>query len=194
MAYKTTGAIKEAYGLHAIVVEDNDRNMRHFLVLNERTKTQTVVLCGLLPDSAAQNPNKQLDVFTAFGFDKAADQIDNSLTKFLKKDYAIHIYGHSLGAALAVLFALHLHSGGYKIEKVTCVHFGNSFLIITITHSTGDHIWTTKDCERERNQQLQIFTDCKSYRSHGCSANTLSWLFSCGRRSYSIARFLLLSV
>jgi len=40
----------------------------------------------------------------------------------LKKDYNTQIYGHSLGAALAVLFALHLQSEGFKIEKV--VTFG----------------------------------------------------------------------
>jgi len=130
MAYKSQNSIKEAYGNNTNVVEDNERNMRYFLVTNERAKTQTIVLCGLLPESALGNGNsivKKIDVFTTYGFDKAADQIDNTLVKFLKKDFSLSVFGHSLGAALAVLFGLHLQTGGYRIDKV--ITFGQPKIV-----------------------------------------------------------------
>ena len=83
-----------------------------------------------MPESAlfsATNSIKKIDVFTTYGFDKAADQIDNTLVKFLKKDFSLSLYGHALGAALAVLFGLHLQTGGYKIEKV--ITFGQPKIV-----------------------------------------------------------------
>jgi len=125
MAYKSSAAIKEAYGMSANVVEDSERNMRYFLLTNERSKTQTIVLCGLVPDTVS--PTKAIDVFSTFGFDKAADQIDSTLVKFLRRDFAVHVYGHSLGAALALLFALHLRNGGYRVDKV--ITFGQPRIV-----------------------------------------------------------------
>jgi len=129
MAYKSQNAIKEAYGMNTNVVEDNERNMRYFLVTNDRAKTQTIVLCGAVPESSTVGNAmiKKVDIFTTFGFDKAADQIDTTLVKFLKKDFSLSIFGHSLGAALAVLFGLHLQTGGFKIEKV--ITFGQPKIV-----------------------------------------------------------------
>jgi len=129
MAYKSQNAIKEAYGMNSNVVEDSERGMRYFLLTNDRIRTQTIVLCGSIPESSTLGNAmlKKIDIFTTFGFDKAADQIDNTLVKFLKKDFTLSIYGHSLGAALAVLFGLHLHSGGYKIDKV--ITFGQPKIV-----------------------------------------------------------------
>jgi hypothetical protein len=51
--------------------------MRYFLLMNERMKLQTIVLCGLVPETVSST--KQIDVFSTFGFDKAADQVPSSL-------------------------------------------------------------------------------------------------------------------
>jgi len=125
MAYKTPRAIKELYGMHAHVVEDAERSMRYYLLVNERTKSQIIVLCGVLQETSV--PTKPIDIYVTFGFDKAAEQIDTALVKYLKKDYTTMIYGHSLGAALAVLFALHLQSEGFKLEKL--ITFGQPKII-----------------------------------------------------------------
>lgn len=74
--------------------------MQHFMVSNERTKSQIIVLCGLMPESYlssvmsggdTKNTKSIVDVYTAFSFDKAADNIDNHLAKFLKKDYSTQV-------------------------------------------------------------------------------------------------------
>lgn len=131
MAYKSPSAIKEAYGPQTVVIEDSERAMRYFLVTSDRTKSQALVFSGSLPDSiTAVGPSavsRPIDVFSAFSFDKAADYIDGSLMKHLKKDYSISIYGHSLGASLAVLFGSHLIAGGYKVEKV--ITFGQPKIV-----------------------------------------------------------------
>jgi len=129
MAYKSQNAIKEAYGMNTNVVEDTERNMRYFLLTNDRAKSQSIVFSGSVPESstAAAMANKKIDIFTTFGFDKAADQIDNSLVKFLKKDFSLSVFGHSLGASLAILFGLHLHSSGFKIDKI--VTFGQPKIV-----------------------------------------------------------------
>jgi len=129
MAYKSQNAIKEAYGMNTNVVEDTERNMHYFLLTNDRGKSQTIVFSGSIPESSTVgvSATKKIDIFTAFGFDKAADLIDNTLVKFLKKDFVLSIFGHSLGAALAVLFGLHLQGSGFKIDKV--VTFGQPKIV-----------------------------------------------------------------
>eukprot|EP01114_Cavostelium_apophysatum_P006874 TRINITY_DN1840_c0_g1_i1.p1 TRINITY_DN1840_c0_g1~~TRINITY_DN1840_c0_g1_i1.p1 ORF type:complete len:1243 (-),score=449.77 TRINITY_DN1840_c0_g1_i1:160-3888(-) len=130
MAYKTPKQIKEAYGMHAHVIEDSDRSLRYYLLINERSKSQIVVLCGSVSESVVQasiDNNSPIDVYSTFAFDKAAEQIDGSLVKYLKKDYGIQIFGHSLGAALALLFTLHLQNEGFKVEKL--ITFGQPKVI-----------------------------------------------------------------
>jgi len=114
MNYKTPKSIKEAYGLQTQVLEDTARNLRSFMLV--QAKLQIIVLCGTVPSSSVTD--KPIDVFNTFGFDKAADLIDANLVKQLKKGVNIHIFGHSLGASLAVLLALHLQAEGFKVEKV----------------------------------------------------------------------------
>jgi len=95
-------------------------------------KSQIIVLCGSIAENVVQthlnsNNNKSIDVFSMFGFDKAADQIDVALVKYLKKDYGTQIFGHALGAALGVLFTLHLQSEGFKEEKL--ITFGQPKIV-----------------------------------------------------------------
>jgi predicted lipase len=125
MGYRTAGVIKETYGNLCHVIEDSDRNMRYFLITNEKSKTQIIILAGAVNELVLQKKN--VDVFSEFGFDLAVDIIDNSLVKFLKKDFNLFIYGHSLGAALAVIFAVHLQSEGHRISKV--ITFGQPKIV-----------------------------------------------------------------
>jgi len=94
--------------------------------MNERSKSQIIVLCGAIPESVMQL-NSSGDIYSTFGFDKAADMIDTALVKYLKKDFSTQIYGHSLGAALAFLFTLHLQSQGFKVEKL--ITFGQPKIV-----------------------------------------------------------------
>jgi len=102
----------------------------------KKLKSQIIVFCGAISESIvtehtqtnfAKPQSSTLDVYSTFAFDKAADQIDTSLVRFLKKDYSTQLYGHSLGAALAMLFTLHLQSEGFKVEKL--ITFGQPKII-----------------------------------------------------------------
>jgi len=57
MGYKTTRAIKEAYGVHANVIEDTERNMKFYLLMNERAKSQLIVFSGILSESLSSTPS-----------------------------------------------------------------------------------------------------------------------------------------
>ena len=125
LAYKSSSAIKEVYGKNCQSLVDEDRNLRYILRTNNSAKTQTIALCGnMTQETLHLNSN---DIFTHLKYDLAANYIDQAFSKVLKKDFSTQIYGHSLGAGLAVIFALHLQKQGYKIDSV--ITFGQPKVI-----------------------------------------------------------------
>lgn len=107
--YKGEKAVLEAFP-NAIYGEESDKNMKYFFVDGD---VQTIVICGSTPSESS----KITDVTAKFEFPKIAENIDAKVRN-LKRETPIHVFGHSLGAALAILFASHLQNLEYKIEHV----------------------------------------------------------------------------
>lgn len=126
MCYKSTKAIKEAYGVQTFV-NTTQYNMKYFLITNERIKSQTLVLCQALSESILNENIKSLEIFQQFNFDKTIPELDSKLIKLLKKDFQLNIFGHSLGGAFCLLFALHLQTENFKIGKI--ITFGQPKII-----------------------------------------------------------------
>jgi len=137
MCYKSPAALKEAYGAALAAVGGNEESssggsIRYFMLSNERAKHQKLVVCGILSESqfnAVTSPSSSAaaDVYRSFQLDKAAEQIDKTVMKLLRKDFQIQIFGHAMGASLAVLLALHLHNEGFKLNKI--ITFGQPRIV-----------------------------------------------------------------
>lgn len=128
-AYDPISDIRKAYPLvtRAVTVEPID--VRYFIEMDLANRNQTLSIRG-----TAQRPNMWEDFETALltdgilniplhrGFKDAATAIYGDATPFLRKDLPLRVTGHSLGGAVAVIFAAYLETEGYTVERV--VTFG----------------------------------------------------------------------
>jgi uncharacterized OsmC-like protein len=64
-------------------------------------------------------PNNILNIKLHQGFGSGAKAVYDDAKPFLNKDQPIHLTGHSLGGAIAVILAMYLQRDGYEIEQVT---------------------------------------------------------------------------
>eukprot|EP01119_Soliformovum_irregulare_P020367 TRINITY_DN6584_c0_g1_i2.p1 TRINITY_DN6584_c0_g1~~TRINITY_DN6584_c0_g1_i2.p1 ORF type:complete len:1254 (-),score=400.18 TRINITY_DN6584_c0_g1_i2:40-3801(-) len=129
MTYKLAPAIRDAYGPGTLIIEDAERNVRHFMLTNDRGKSHTLVLGGSVSELPAGSNNRtKVDPMTAYGFDKALELITEAILKQVRKDYSITIFGHSFGGALAILIGSQIQfNATCKIDKV--ITFGQPKII-----------------------------------------------------------------
>ncbi|UTV97848.1 lipase family protein [Marinomonas rhizomae] len=76
-------------------------------------------------------PDAILDVKLHQGFGSGAKAVYEDIKPFLAKDRPIHLTGHSLGGAIAVILAMYLQKDGYSVEQV--ITFGQP----KVTNVTG---------------------------------------------------------
>ncbi|NVK73683.1 MAG: lipase family protein [Oceanospirillaceae bacterium] len=76
-------------------------------------------------------PDTLLKIKLHQGFGLAAKAVFKDIKPFLKKDQPIHLTGHSLGGAIAVILAMYLQKDGYLVEQV--ITFGQP----KVTNVTG---------------------------------------------------------
>lgn len=85
--------------------------------------TETKLVKSVLTDAQyTKQFDPRLGIYVHMGFQKAARELHDSLTRKLDSSYSTRITGHSLGGALAVLLAYHLSVDGYRLERT--VTFG----------------------------------------------------------------------
>lgn len=85
--------------------------------------------------------NQSLNIQLHQGFANAAISAYEDMKPFLNKDQPVRTTGHSLGGAVAVIVAMHLHRGGYLLgdvvtfgqPKVTNVAGANEFSALPLT-------------------------------------------------------------
>lgn len=76
-------------------------------------------------------PDTVLDIKLHQGFGSGAKAVYEDIKPFLAKDQPIHLTGHSLGGAIAVILAMYLQKEGYSVEQV--ITFGQP----KVTNVTG---------------------------------------------------------
>ncbi|WP_421852683.1 lipase family protein [Marinomonas sp.] len=76
-------------------------------------------------------PDTVLDIKLHQGFGSGAKAVYEDIKPFLSKDQPIHLTGHSLGGAIAVILAMYLQKEGYSVEQV--ITFGQP----KVTNVTG---------------------------------------------------------
>jgi len=76
-------------------------------------------------------PDPVLDIKLHQGFASAARAIYSNMKPYLNKDQPIHITGHSLGGAIAVILGMYLQKDGYPVAQI--ITFGQP----KVTNVTG---------------------------------------------------------
>jgi hypothetical protein len=66
----------------------------------------------------AQRRNEKLGIKLHLGFEEMALALYNDILPWLHKDFDLVIFGHSLGAAEAVILAMLLDTDGYRVSQV----------------------------------------------------------------------------
>lgn len=112
--------------------------VRYFIAVNERDKSQLVTIRGT---SNLENAVVDIDyVLTTDelagielhkGFSQSARNIYREIQAKLRKDYTVHLTGHSLGGAVVVILAMYMEKDGYTVGDV--VTFGQP----KVTNRTG---------------------------------------------------------
>jgi triacylglycerol lipase len=132
-AYRDSSAILNAYGskyLVEIIPLPNSSGQAIFLkdtvthrqIIGIRG-TETKYVKSVLTDAKyTKDLNPKLGIYVHAGFQKAANELYDSLASRLDSSYTTSITGHSLGGALAVLITYYMTVDGYKLERT--VTFG----------------------------------------------------------------------
>ncbi len=101
----------------------------YFLTTNDKTKTQNIVVRGttnventLVNLALKLSLDKHTGIYLHKGFLHAAQAIYAEIKPKIKTNYVINTTGHSLGGAIALILAMQLDSGDYRIGQV--VTFG----------------------------------------------------------------------
>jgi len=128
-AYATEQQIKTDFPQTILVKTLTDIDVQYFVEEFNERKLQVISVRGTsnfknaLQDIEYMQVNdNELGIFVHKGFNHTAIKVYADLQSILKKDYQIAVTGHSLGAAIATLVMMHLHSDGYELSP--SINFG----------------------------------------------------------------------
>ena len=82
-------------------------------------------------------PDSQLNIKLHQGFGSGAKAVYEDIQPFLSKEHPIHLTGHSLGGAIAVILAMYLEKDGFAVEQV--ITFGQP----KVTNATGAKMFSS---------------------------------------------------
>ena len=106
--------------------------------LSQKDGVQTIAIRGtanlenaIVDLTVSLQPDPILDIKLHQGFASAARAVYENMKPYLKKDEAIHITGHSLGGAIAVILGMYLQHDHYQVTQL--ITFGQP----KVTNVTG---------------------------------------------------------
>lgn len=131
--YDDVAGFKRTCDIYHFTFRDTGANItdkvRYFIATNDELKTQLIAVRGT---SNVENAVVDVDYVLTLdetlgielhkGFAQSSRSIYQELTSKLRKDYTIHLTGHSLGGAVAVILGMYLDKQGYKTGEI--VTFG----------------------------------------------------------------------
>ncbi|SES75223.1 Lipase (class 3) [Nitrosomonas marina] len=128
-AYDSEAEIKATFPDTVRVAQVGSTQVQYFLEFDTARKIQIVTIRGtanlknIIEDvEYIESKNDRLGIHVHKGFDEDTFKIYQDILPFLKKDYAVRLTGHSLGAAIATLLMIYLHEDGFEIQRL--VNFG----------------------------------------------------------------------
>lgn len=106
--------------------------------LSEKNGIQTIAIRGtdnlenaMMDLDLELKPDTKLNIKLHQGFGSGAKAVYEDIQPFLQKNQPIHITGHSLGGAIAVVLAMYLEKDDYKVSQI--ITFGQP----KVTNVTG---------------------------------------------------------
>jgi hypothetical protein len=128
-AYRSEAEIRKAYPRTTRVAEAGQTGVRYFLEQDDARKVQYIVVRGT---ANKQNMHEDMEarlladqtigIPVHSGFDDDAQAVYADVKPYLKKGYATHVTGHSLGGAVGSIIAIYAIEDGHNVVKV--VTFG----------------------------------------------------------------------
>lgn len=124
--YESEGSLRAAYPLTQMIIKDLPRyEGRFFLVTDEENKTQTISIRGtsnkknmLVDAESIKILDPILGIHLHKGFQKASNELWNTIVPFLRRDYEMQLTGHSLGGAMATILMMQMMETGYTVRRV----------------------------------------------------------------------------
>ena len=128
-AYRSEEEIREAYPRTTRIAGVGQTGVRYFLEQDDARKVQYLAVRGtankqnMHEDMEARlRPDRRIGIPVHAGFDGDAQAVYADVKPYLKKGYATHVTGHSLGGAVGSIIAIYAIEDGHKVVKV--VTFG----------------------------------------------------------------------
>jgi triacylglycerol lipase len=132
-AYGDVAGFKRTCDTYHFKFSDTGANItdkvRYFIATNDEEKTQLIAVRGtsnvenaVVDIDYVLTPDEILDIELHKGFAQSSQSIYQELKPKLHKDYTIHLTGHSLGGAVAVILGMYLDKQDYKTGEI--VTFG----------------------------------------------------------------------
>ncbi|WP_299264595.1 lipase family protein [uncultured Psychrosphaera sp.] len=127
VAYSNADVIKSALEnqsqvlVHQSTIEENQ--VSYFLT--EYNGVQTIVIRGTANEANVMvdldlelKPDTQLNIKLHQGFASGARAILNEVKPYLKADQPVHLTGHSLGGAIAVVLGMYLEKSDFNVTQI----------------------------------------------------------------------------
>lgn len=128
-AYRSEQEIRKAYPGTTRIAEPGRTGVRYFLEQDDARKVQYIAVRGTANKKnlqegfeASLRVDPRIGIPVHAGFDDDAQAIYADVKPYLKKGYATHVTGHSLGGAVGSIIALNAIADGHDVTKV--VTFG----------------------------------------------------------------------
>ena len=141
-AYENVDSFKRTSETYHYQFTDTGANIadkvRYFIATNDEDKSQLIAVRGtsnvenaVVDIDYVLTPDKILEINLHKGFAQSSQNIYQELKAKLHKDYTIHLTGHSLGGAVALILGMYLDKQGYAVGEI--VTFGQP----KVTNRTG---------------------------------------------------------
>jgi hypothetical protein len=124
-AYSAESAIRVAYPKTVRVAQPGKTEVVYFIERDDAAKTQIITIRGTANHKNISEDmefhvreDRKMLIPVHTGFDLDAQAVYKDARPFMKPNYRTYVAGHSLGGAVAAIFAIYAIEDGYKVAKV----------------------------------------------------------------------------
>lgn len=164
--YKDQAVLLKSYP--NAITEQPSKGFHFFLIIDNSSKTQTVVVCstkwtlGAEMISDLSSKNNKLLLPESLGVSIAAKHIYNLTKKFLQKNFTTIVVGHSVGGCAALQLAALYRKKGQKIRHIITFGQPKDVLEKSLAHFDGLPLFRVVN---ENDPMLSLFPKCHTFGS-----------------------------